>query len=310
MVNSGKSELLLVVVTVLTGLSWIFSKEAVLLMPPLLFMALRFALAGLILGLIGWRQLSRMNAEMYWRSVKVGVVFGLAMSFWILGLHFGTHLGEGAFLTSLGVVMVPLVARLVFKETPPSSTWVALPVAASGLALLSLEGGFKAEPGQLFYVASACLFALFLTLNSRAANDAIIRAASGQETRRQRVPALALTTVVLFTVGLVTGAGSLLLEDVATAFADFTTVMFGWIVASATLGTAMRFFVQTYAQSLTVHSHGVVILVLEPIWTALFAALWFGETMSAIQIAGCLMIFMSLVVNRWSSVRRLLRAWL
>ncbi len=39
--------------TLLAGISWIFSKEAVLLMPPLLFMALRFLLAGLVLAGVG-----------------------------------------------------------------------------------------------------------------------------------------------------------------------------------------------------------------------------------------------------------------
>jgi drug/metabolite transporter (DMT)-like permease len=240
----------------------------------------------------------------------VGLVFGLAMSFWIMGLHFGTHVGEGAFLTSLGVVLVPVMARLVFKEKPPASTWVALPVAAAGLALLSLRGGLHAEPGQLFFVAAACIFALYFTLNTRAANNATVTGASGQVTTRNRVPALALTTVVLFTVSLVTGTGSLILEDWPAAFGAFTPVMAGWVIASATVGTAARFFVQTYAQSLSVHSHGVVIMVLEPMWTALFAALWFGETMSAVQVGGCFLIFLSLVVNRWASVRRVLKQWL
>ena len=151
--GSGKADLLLVAVTLLAGVSWIFSKEAVLLMPPLLFMALRFLLAGLVLALMGWRQLLRLSADQYQRSARVGLVFGLAMSFWIMGLHFGTHVGEGAFLTSLGVVLVPVMARLVFKEKPPASTWVALPVAAAGLALLSLRGGLHAEPGQLFFLS-------------------------------------------------------------------------------------------------------------------------------------------------------------
>lgn len=308
--GSGKADLLLVAVTLLAGFSWIFSKEAVLLMPPLLFMALRFLLAGLVLALVGWRQLLRLSADQYRRSVKVGLVFGLAMSFWIMGLHFGTHVGEGAFLTSLGVVLVPVMARLVFKEKPPASTWVALPVAAAGLALLSLRGGLHAEPGQLFFVAAACIFALYFTLNTRAANNATVTGASGQVTTRNRVPALALTTVVLFTVSLVTGTGSLILEDWPAAFGAFTPVMAGWVIASATVGTAARFFVQTYAQSLSVHSHGVVIMVLEPMWTALFAALWFGETMSAVQVGGCFLIFLSLVVNRWASVRRVLKQWL
>tara|TARA_A100001391_G_scaffold97812_1_gene64798 strand:+ start:25209 stop:26147 length:939 start_codon:yes stop_codon:yes gene_type:complete len=307
---AGRADLLLVAVTLLAGLSWIFSKEAVLLMPPLLFMALRFFLAGLVLAMVAWPRLLRLDRDQYLRSLRVGLVFGLAMSFWILGLNFGTHVGEGAFLTSLGVVLVPVMARLVFKERPPPSTWVALPVAASGLALLALEGGFRAEPGQWFYVAAAAMFALFFTLNTRAANDAVRAGADGAVTTRRRVPALALTTVVMFTVSLVTGLGSLALEPWQATLDEFSGAMAGWVIASATLGTAVRFFMQTYAQSLSVHSHGVVILVLEPMWTALFAALWFGETMTAVQVSGCLMIFLSLLVNRWSSVRRALKTWL
>ena len=62
--------------------------------------------------------------------------------------------------------------------------------------------------------------------------------------------------------------------------------MAGWVIANHS-GHRRPFFVQTYAQSLSVHSHGVVIMVLEPMWTALFAALWFGETMTAVQVGGC-----------------------
>ncbi|ARB45988.1 DMT family transporter [Alloalcanivorax xenomutans] len=310
--SSTKSDLLLVCVTLLAAVSWMFSKEAVLLMPPLLFMCLRFLLAGLILALVGHRQLRRMNRDKYWRSVQVGMVFGTAMSFWIMGLHYGNHVGEGAFITSLGVVLVPVMARLVFKEQPPLSTWLALPVAVCGLALLSLDGGFQAELGQLFFLASAMIFALFFTLNTRAANNATITGSGGRITTRERVPALALTSVVLVTVGLVTGTASLLLEPWRPTFhsGELGLVIAAWVIASATLGTAARFFLQTYAQSLSMHSHGVVIMILEPMWTALLAALWFGETMSATQLGGCAMIFLALLVNRWGAIRRVLKRWI
>lgn len=46
MPDSRKSDLLLVITTLLAAISWMFSKEAVLLMPPLMFMAGRFLIAG------------------------------------------------------------------------------------------------------------------------------------------------------------------------------------------------------------------------------------------------------------------------
>jgi len=79
-------------------------------------------------------------------------------------------------------------------------------------------------------------------------------------------------------------------------------------LASAILATTLRFFVQLRGQSLTSASHAAVILMLEPMWTALVAAWWFGETMSAQQFLGCALIFSALVLSRWRWVRDLLRS--
>ncbi len=303
-----KADLLLLVVTLLAAISWMFSKEAVLAMPPLLFMSLRFLLASLLLACVAHRQLRRLSRQQLMRSMRVGLVFGTAMSFWITGLAVGNHVGEGAFLTSLGVVLIPVIARIFFAEAVPGSTWLALPVAAGGLALLSLEQGLHLEVGQLCFVAAATIFALYFNLNTRAANTIATESADGERIEHPRIPAMALTTVVLAVVGLVTGILSAFNEAWTPVFTSMPPTLVMWIVLSATIGTALRFLVQTYAQSLSLHSHGVVIMVLEPMWTALIAAAWFGESMTGTQLAGCALIFASLLVNRWRAVRTLLKS--
>lgn len=305
--QAHKADLLLLVVTLLAAISWMFSREAVLAMPPLLFMSLRFLLASFLLSLLAFPQLVQLDRMQLWRCVRVGLVFGIAMSFWVLGLAFASHVGEGAFLTSLGVVLVPVIARVVFRESVPGSTWLALPVAVAGLALLSLEQGLHLEAGQLLFMTAAAIFALYFNLNTRAANTLAIRRSNGEMVQQPRIPALALTTVVLAVVGAVTGALSLWFEPWQTTLANMSGTLVMWIVLSATVGTAMRFLVQTYAQSLSLQSHGVVIMVLEPMWTALMAAAWFGEKMSLLQVCGCGLIFLSLLVNRWRAVRKIIR---
>lgn len=310
MSDARKSDLLLVVVTLLAAISWMFSKEAVLLMPPLLFMAARFLLAGGLLAVVSGRALGRLSADQIRRSVGVGLVFGTAMSCWIMGLFHGTHVGEGAFLTSLGVVIVPVIARVVFKEPQPASTWVAIPIAVAGLALLSLKNGFRPELGQLFFVMAAFIFALYFTLNTRAANQRTVVNRRGETIEKQRVPALPLTAIALLTVGTLTLIESSLLESWESMPESFSAMLVWWVVASAVIGTAGRFLLQTFAQSLSANSHGVVILVLEPVWVALFAAGWFSETMAASQLAGCGLIFAALLVNRWGVISKALKTWL
>jgi drug/metabolite transporter (DMT)-like permease len=305
--NAAKADLYLVIVTLLAAISWIFSREAVLLMPPLLFMALRFLLAGLLLAAIGYRELSLLNREACLRAMKVGIVFGAGMSCWVMGLFLGKHVGEGAFLTSLGVVLVPIISRIVFGERQPRSIWYALPVATAGLALLSLKNGFHPEIGQIFYVVAAAIFALYFTLNTRAANAQQHSSADGAITHQKKIPALPLTAIVLTTVGLLTTLLSLAIEPWQPTFMHFTAEMAWWILASVVLGSAARFLLQTHAQSLSTHSHGVVILVIEPVWVALLAAGWFGETMTAIQLTGCALIFVSLLINRAGLIQQWLR---
>lgn len=303
MTPAAKSDLMLVGVTLLAAVSWIMSREAVLLMPPLLFMSLRFLLAGGLLAVIGHASLRAMDRAALRRAAEVGSVFAVAMSCWVMGIFTGSHVGEGAFLTSLGVVIAPVIGRLLFGERLPRAMWLALPMAATGLALLSLRHGFRPEAGQVFYLTSAFIFALFFHLN--------LHAATGRPQRRRTVaaiPPIALTAVVLTMVGLVSGLFSLLFEPWTPTFSHFTPAMAGWIVASAVVGTAMRFLLQTYAQSLSSHAHGVVIMVVEPVWVALLAAAWLGESMSGIQLAGCALIFGSLLVNRAGPVRDWIRS--
>lgn len=310
MSNAHKSDLFLVVVTLLAAISWIFSKEAVLLMPPLLFMAMRFLIAGGFLAVAAWRPLRRLNLDQLKRGLGVGLVFGIAMTFWVMGLFYATSMGEGAFLTSLGVLIVPIIARLVFKESQPASTWFAIPIAVAGLALLSLRHGFQPELGQIFFVMAATIFALFFTLNTRAANQRMTKNRQGEAIEKKRIPALPLTAIALLTVGMVTLLESFILEPWSPTINNPPPLLIWWVLASAVVGTAGRFLLQTYAQSLATHSHGAVILVLEPVWVSLFAAGWFAETMAPVQLAGCGLIFAALMVNKWNTITNALKAWL
>jgi|TARA_Y100000780_G_scaffold152582_1_gene137452 drug/metabolite transporter (DMT)-like permease len=296
-VNSVKqapwqADALLLLVTALAAGGWIFSKEALAGMPPLLFIGTRFLLAGLILLGFAWPTLTRMPLRRVRRGLLVGVLFSAAIAFWVLGLNYSDHLGESAFINSLGILLVPVVARLLFGDRPPRSTWVALPVALLGFALLSLNAGFNVEASQLLMVCAALCFALLINVNTRVVRN---------------VPALPLTTLQLISVGVVLTGLSLVVEHQPLALSPS---ILGWFMTSVLLASSLRFFLQIKAQSMTTPSHAAVILMLEAVWTALFAAWWFGETMTALQLLGCSLIFMALLINRWYWVRKVLLRWL
>ena len=284
-----KADLLLVLATLVAAAGWIFSKEALAGMPPLQFVGVRFLLAGVVLAALGWNQLRALDRAGLRGSLLVGTLFAVAMAFWIKGLEHARHLGEGAFISSLGIVLVPLIGRLFFGDRPPRLTWVAMPVALGGFACLSLEHGFRFEPGQWFFIAAAVVFAILLNLNSRVVRN---------------VSPLALSAIQVSMVGGLMLPLSALTESWPDAV---STPVLGWLLASALIATTLRFFVQLYGQSLTPPSHAAVILMLEPMWTAIVAAWWFGERMTTLQFVGCGLIFAALVLSRWPWIRALMR---
>lgn len=308
MTNSVKADLLLVLVTLLAAISWVFSKEAVLLMPPLLFVATRFLLAGGLLSCLAYRQLKNLSWNQYRQAIIVGSIFAVGTLFWIMGLYSGVQIGIGAFLTSLSIVLVPVMSRLFFKEPQPLSTWLALAIATIGLAFLSLQGAKDAEWGHVLFLLCAVFFSLFFILNMRAANHREGNELLDDVRVSEKVPALPLTAISLTLVGLIAGGLSFFFENWLLVSEQFSMAMLGWVLASALIGTALRFFIQTHAQSLSSQSHGIVIMVVEPVWTALLGAFWFAETMTFLQGFGCALIFISLLINRWGNIKGLFKA--
>lgn len=284
-----KAELILVAVTIVAAFGWIFSKEALAELPPIFFLGVRFVIAGIVLFFVG----ARFFKGIRWQDLKgatlVGAVMSIAMMFWIVGLDQVSSIGVGAFINSLGVILVPVFARFMFKERPARSIWIALPIAVIGLGCLALGNGVSFEWAQGFFLVSAITFAFQFNLLTRMST---------------KLHVLVLTAIQLFTAGVVMLMVSPTIEEVPHSV---SLPIVGWFLASTLIATSLRFLLQTYGQSLTPASHAAVIMNLEPVWTALLAAIWFSETMTSLQLIGCALIFSAMLVSKWSQVRAFLR---
>lgn len=285
-----KADLVLLAATIIAASGWIFSKEALAGFTPLLFMALRFAGAGLVLVLFCYKPLLNLNRSQLISALQVGGLFGTAMVFWILGLQHAQHLGVGAFLTSLGIVIVPLLNFVLGGEKPSHFAFLSLPFVICGLAILSLDSEFVFGLGEFYFLLAAFFLAFMFIFNSRAA---------------ARIQALPLTAIQLIMTGCITGVFSFIFEEWSFQHAP---AIWGWFLASLFLATSLRFLLQTYAQGLAPPSHTAIIMTLEPIWTAILASIWFSETMSFSQLLGCTLIFVAVLVNRAPALRLWLKA--
>ena len=291
-VESGRSALradaVLIVVTLIAAAGWLFSYHALRGLPPLLFIGLRFLAAALTLGAFGGRRLYALRSDrmLLQQGARTGVLLCGAMMCWIMGLHFTTAMGAGAFISSLGVVIAPIMARLLFRVRIPHSTWAAIVVATFGMACLALRKGMTVQLADLFFFASALCFSIQFTLNSRFAG---------------RYPVLPLTAIQLAVVGLVALAASALSEEWPAQVDAETWV---WFATSVLIATSLRYYFQIWAQGRTTMNHAAFIMTLEPVWTALLAGVWLGERMRPVQLLGCALVFCALLIGRVDALRR------
>ncbi|WP_411063964.1 DMT family transporter [Vibrio rotiferianus] len=281
MLNSErKAAFVLVATTMIAALGWIFSKETIQGLPPFGFIGLRFTIASLCLLPLCIKPLRVANKKDIFAAAGVGVLLGGALMCWIYAISISDTLGEGAFIMSLSMLFVPIVAWIMFRQRPQRIFWVSLPIAILGLGCLSLAGGWQQSSSQLWFLGAALMLALHFNVNSKYS---------------QKLPVLLLTCIQLFVTGLIGLLISSLVETVPT---EVSTSIWIWFALSTLLATSLRYVMQTMGQKFVQAGNAALIMILEPVWTVILSVIWYGEVLTSNKLVGCALILFSLVIYR------------
>jgi len=277
------ADLLLLLVTLIWGSTFVMVKDATASYPIFPFLTLRFGLAALALLLIGWRRLPSLG----WKGVGAGVLIGLFLfsgyALQTFGLRY-TSASKAGFITGLSVVIVPVLSTLLLRRRPTPGAFIGVCLATVGLALLTLDHDRSIAIGDLLVLGCALSFALHIVAVSAFA---------------PRMDPLALTIIQVATVTLASGT--------ITLFTDRPWPQPGpsaWLAAGFTgvLATAVAFFAQTAMQRFTTPTHTALIFAGEPVFAALFGVLLAGDVITARGLAGGILIITGTVASelRWS----------
>ena len=277
------ADLLLLLVTLIWGSTFVMVKDAVTTYPVFRFLSLRFAFATVALLLIGWRRLRTLG----WRGLGAGILIGLFLfagyAFQTAGLQH-TSASKAGFITGLYVVIVPVLSATVLRKRPSAPAILGVGLAAIGLALLSIEPEITIGRGDLLILMCALAFALHIVTVSAFAPHA---------------DPIALTIVQVATVTVISGVISLSAEP-GWALPSSST----WLAAAFTgvLATAVAFGIQTAMQRFTTPTHTALIFTAEPVFAAVFGYLLAGDILTASHIAGGVLIIVGMLVSevKWS----------
>ena len=193
---------------------------------------------------------------------------------------------RSAFLTSLNVLMVPLLG-FVLGARPGWLVWVAAVLACAGIGLMSWEGG-----AHWWADAATILGAL-----AYAVDVIILSKWAGRHDAKH----LAATQVV-WMAGL--GGIWMLLASIGTDSLSTLPDRLDWRVFAGLLylgviATAGMLFLQAIAQRHVSADKAALVYAMEPVFAAVFAWLWLSEVLTLQASMGAAMVVLAVVMSEY-----------
>lgn len=279
MSQRAKAELLLVMATFFWGATFVVVKSALADASPLLFIALRFLLAGLLMWWVMAR--GRIERKAVLPCLLLGLLLFAGFAFQTWGLLYTTP-SKSAFVTGFSVILVPLISHFSGYRLGRGNA------AAAGLGLVGLyflvlpSGVAVVNRGDLLTMFAAISFAIHIVLLG---------------TWSQRISFTQLAPGQILVVGTI--------AVLAAPFAPAPTLhwtgrLIFAVAVTAIFATAFAFSAQVWAQQYTPPAHTALIFALEPVFALLTSIIVTGERFRGKEFLGFALVLTGMIVSeRW-----------
>ena len=282
-------ELALVLVTLIWGVGFVVTKNAITEVGPITFIAWRFVIASIVMVIIFGRRGIRTSKRAMIGGGVIGLFLGTGYIFQTIGLQHTTN-SNTAFITGMYVVLVPILAFFLLKRRPSGAVLVGVVVGFVGLALLSVNENLQMNRGDVWVVACAVLFALHLI----AITFYVMRYSE-----------IVLATYQIFTTAILALIASFVFEapTVDAVLSQIWPLLF-----TGVLGTSYAFYAMTWAQKKIPPTRVGLILLLESPSGAFFGWLLAGEILGPRQLVGCALILLAMVIAELRPKKRVIES--
>jgi drug/metabolite transporter (DMT)-like permease len=283
--RSLKAHLLLVLITLIWGSTFVLIKAALKDSSPLLLNAVRMGLAAVLLALYYRKHLTTWTRPSLIAGMLVGVFLYLGYAFQTSGLKLTTP-SKSAFLTGSSTVLVPLILVTFWRTRIHVWRVVGIGLAFVGLFLMTVPTGragladfANVNRGDILSIGCAFAFALQIIFLGRAT---------------ERFPFEQIAVLQIATGTVLTALTTPLLEHPRF---QASTVVIATVLVTGILGTAVAFTVQAWAQQFTPATHTALIFNLEPVFAWLTSFIYLRERLGVRAGAGALLILAGVLVS-------------
>lgn len=274
-----KADLTLLLIALIWGSAFVAQRVAAQVGSVYLFNAARYLLAALIvLPFVKRNRFSPYPRGQYKWMLVSGIVLFAGSAMQQLGVVYTTA-GNAGFITSLYVVLVPIVLFLLWRERVHWISIAAVVLAGVGAFFLSTEGRFEVRAGDALEIVSALFWTLHVIILGKYA---------------AKFEALSFSVGQLIVSGLFNLAVGIFVEKLP----PLSLSLLGAVAYTAFFALALCYTLQIWAQRHTPPADAALILSLESVFAVLSGWLLLEERLSGIQVLGCTLIFVAVLMSQ------------
>ena len=289
MKSKMRGNLMLMTTALIWGTAFVAQKSGMDLVSPIAFNGIRtligsFALIPVILVMGRKRKDERSGKTLITGGIICGLALCIAGNIQQIGLFY-TSVSHSGFITSLYVVIVPILGLFIKKRITPVM-WCCAAASAIGLYLLCIPAsGFGAvNTGDIIIFVCAVCFAIHILIIDYFS---------------PKVDGVKLSCIQFFVAGIV----SLIISPFADPAMGFALQSAGDIFASRSsilyagiMSCSVAYTLQVLGQRETEPAIASMILCLESVFALAAGMVLLGEAMSFREVAGCVIMFAAIFV--------------
>ncbi|WP_312352791.1 DMT family transporter, partial [Aminipila sp.] len=193
-----------------------------------------------------------------------------------------TTAGKGGFITSLYIVIVPILGLFLKKKVRPV-IWCCVAVAAVGLYMLCIKNGFSIGMGDLLILLCAFGFSIHILVIDYFS---------------PKTDGVKMSCIQFFIVSILSGIVMFAIETPTIA-----NILTSWmpILYSGVLSSGVAYTLQIVAQKDTDPTVASLLLSLESVFAVLSGMVILHEVLSGREIFGCVLMFAAIIVAQLPS---------
>ena len=273
----------LILTAAIWGFAFVVVKDSVDTIPPVYMVSIRYTIAAVLLGFVLIPQFKKLNRYYWIHGAVTGLMLALGYITQTIGCKYTTA-GKNAFLTTIYVILIPLISWPLNKKRPHFVVFLSAVMALVGIGLLALrnEGGVLGfNVGDILTLICGLFYALHIIFTAKFSQD--------------KNPVI-LTWIQFIVAAVFSWSVSPLIDgSFSVALLKSSRVIFSMLYLGI-FSSLVAFLLQNICLKYMESSLASLFLSLESVFGVVFSAIFLRERMTLVMIIGCVLIFAAITI--------------